>query len=563
MNKKKVIIGGLIALLVVILGVAASYALFSMNLTNGKNFIISTGNLTLSLDDSSNVKTDGKIIFNGLEPMSETTAMTKSPYTFRLSNTGTINSTYTIYLDDLSIQNAPKARLANNLVWVNIKNLTNNTSYTYRVSDLIDRVLETGNLNANSYNDYELRIWLDYNAGNSEQDKYFGIKLRIEGVQNNSKMLLKNLILADNILRTETPDFTGIEPRAESYTDNNFNGTTSNLTMSSTYQASYFTYADSYTFDTTTGNYTLVNPQVCQYSSCYETLKNKYIVLYIGSNTTAASSTNISTIYKVTTDTTLDKLYYISSTKTPNYDSSLSGLYKLSVTNGFGGANGDTYYFRGDVTNNKVRFANLDWRIVRINEDGTVRLILDGSTDESRHAFNSNYNDYTYMYYSNSSAKTDVETWYNTNITGDNALKVASGNYFCEAAKTKYLSSYTSGSATMTVYSSYTPDLKCQTDGNAKGLLNSSVGLINYDEVVLAGGYYDKSNSGYYLYQNYYWWTMSPGGFENHAYAWFMCSDGTLLNSYVDQPIRLRPVINLKANTEATYDQTTGTYTIE
>ena len=92
---------------------------------------------------------------------------------------------------------------------------------------------------------------------------------------------------------------------------------------------------------------------------------------------------------------------------------------------------------------------------------------------------------------------------------------MATGNYFCEAAKVKSDSAYTTGSATMTVYNSYTPDLKCETDGNSKGLLNNSVGLINYDEVVLAGGYRSKNNPNYYLYQNYYWWTMSPAGFNN------------------------------------------------
>lgn len=38
---------------------------------------------------------------------------------------------------------------------------------------------------------------------------------------------------------------------------------------------------------------------------------------------------------------------------------------------------GKTYYFRGNVNNNYVRFANLNWRIVRINGDGSIRLIYD------------------------------------------------------------------------------------------------------------------------------------------------------------------------------------------
>ena len=37
---------------------------------------------------------------------------------------------------------------------------------------------------------------------------------------------------------------------------------------------------------------------------------------------------------------------------------------------------GTTYYFQGNVTNNYVKFAGLIWRIVRINGDGSIRLIL-------------------------------------------------------------------------------------------------------------------------------------------------------------------------------------------
>ena len=43
-------------------------------------------------------------------------------------------------------------------------------------------------------------------------------------------------------------------------------------------------------------------------------------------------------------------------------------------------AYGDSYYYRGNVTNNYVKFAGFYWRIVRINGDGTVRVIYDGTS---------------------------------------------------------------------------------------------------------------------------------------------------------------------------------------
>jgi len=42
---------------------------------------------------------------------------------------------------------------------------------------------------------------------------------------------------------------------------------------------------------------------------------------------------------------------------------------------------GTSYVYRGTVTNNYVSFAGFTWRVVRINGDGSVRLILDGTLD--------------------------------------------------------------------------------------------------------------------------------------------------------------------------------------
>ena len=40
---------------------------------------------------------------------------------------------------------------------------------------------------------------------------------------------------------------------------------------------------------------------------------------------------------------------------------------------------GITYYFRGNVENNYVKFANYYWRIIRINGDGTIRIVYAGT----------------------------------------------------------------------------------------------------------------------------------------------------------------------------------------
>ena len=75
-------------------------------------------------------------------------------------------------------------------------------------------------------------------------------------------------------------------------------------------------------------------------------------------------------------------------------------------------AYGDSYYYRGNVTNNYVLFAGKYWRIIRYNGDGTLRVIYDGTVAHANNdastdrqigysKFNSNYNDNAgvgYMY---------------------------------------------------------------------------------------------------------------------------------------------------------------------
>ena len=96
-----------------------------------------------------------------------------------------------------------------------------------------------------------------------------------------------------------------------------------------------------------------------------------------------------------------------------------------------------TYYYTGNP-NNWVQFAGFWWRIIRINGDGSIRMIYQGTsanttgsgTQIGTSAFNSSYNNKTYVglvyntsnqhgYGQNSTIMTTLNNWYNNNIEND------------------------------------------------------------------------------------------------------------------------------------------------
>ena len=116
---------------------------------------------------------------------------------------------------------------------------------------------------------------------------------------------------------------------------------------------------------------------------------------------------------------------------TVNDDGSVN-VTGVEATNGYlckaKDAYGDSYYYRGNVTNNYVKFADKYWRIVRINGDGTVRVIYDGTSAHANgeasadrqigtSAFNSSNNDNAYVgyMYGKTGASTYADAHANTN----------------------------------------------------------------------------------------------------------------------------------------------------
>ena len=291
---------------------------------------------------------------------------------------------------------------------------------------------------------------------------------------------------------------------------------------------------------------------------------------------------------------------------TVNEDGSVS-VTAVEATNGYlckaKDAYGDSYYYRGNVTNNYVKFADKYWRIVRINGDGTVRVIYDGTSAHANgesssdrqigtSAFNSSYNDNAYVGYmygatgastyatahantNNSTIKTYIDNWYKTNILGTANEEYLADNIFCNdrslagnntgtgaGTSTSYYRWY-NGPWESESYSKYNNKmmLTCPQQNDAftvsdtskgNGALTYPVGLLSTDEIALAGGW-NEENSGYYLYSGQVWWASSPDFFYgNIAFVRRVLSNG-YANSDNDVNLAhgVRPVFNLKADTLA------------
>ena len=283
-----------------------------------------------------------------------------------------------------------------------------------------------------------------------------------------------------------------------------------------------------------------------------------------------------------------------------------------------------SYYFRGAVDNNWVQFGEVGgkpiyWRIIRINGDGSIRMIYTGTTDPKtdssvtgsngvymtgtgtqirNSAFNSSYNKAEYVGYryivgqqhgtsTSSAIKQTIDKWYKTTtLETDIATKslVSQDQIFCNDrsastsdvaySNTNY-TTLTSWNSTGTQYyygaygrlnKSKSPVLTCPTasdkftvnTSNGNGALTYPVGLITADEVAMAGGKSGSNNSTYYLYTNRSYWLGSPRSFSSSfAGEFIVSSTGSLNYSDVYNDFGARPVVSLSSKAKLSGN---GTY---
>ena len=275
------------------------------------------------------------------------------------------------------------------------------------------------------------------------------------------------------------------------------------------------------------------------------------------------------------------------------------GLYKAdddyTATTGM-----KSYYFRGAVDNNWVKFGkdstgkDIYWRIIRINGDGSIRMIYTGTTaptestkvvmtgtgtqiNATTYKFNSSYNQAEYVGYmytlgeqygnsTSSTIKTTIDNWYKTTtLETDSATKnLVADQIFCndrspsstQTAAWTSTGEYYYGAFGRLTQTTKSPILTCGVasdkftvnTSNGNGALTYPVGLITSDEVAMAGGVFGSNNSSYYLYTNQNYWSGSPDNFSStDAYEFYVYSSGTFNSTYVDGALGARPVVSLSS----------------
>ena len=225
------------------------------------------------------------------------------------------------------------------------------------------------------------------------------------------------------------------------------------------------------------------------------------------------------------------------------------GLYKSS--------NG--YYYRGNVSNNYVSFADKLWRIIGINNDNTVKLIYQGNDLTSNYyddATNENSVGYTNNGEMNntSNMKNYLDSWYGNNLS----------KYDEYIALSNYCNDTTSSNNGRINYGSYNrnftqniPSNGCDvTDKSYGGIYNQKIGLITMDEVSMAGGSSKQINNSYYLNDGNDYYTMSPAFYSNQAWVGIVTRNGKIDATTSNQVKEVRPVINLINSTTITGDGT-------
>ena len=297
---------------------------------------------------------------------------------------------------------------------------------------------------------------------------------------------------------------------------------------------------------------------------------------------------------------TTGTIYKRSSTSTEQWTEDVDG----------DGIGEDVYYYSGNTTNNWVKFGGFYWRIIRTNEDGSVRMLYSGTSHDTtegyigKSTFNGSLNNPMYVGYmygsigslannrtntNSSTIKTTIDTWYKNNLLTNYDKYISKSAIYCND-RSVGSGTYNTGSTNF-FYGTYTrlgsnkvPSYKCgvntsdglfegsqaiedkfsaSSSGGGNGQLKYPIALMTADEISFAGGkelhglkspfawYYTNSVGSSIMGKNY-WWLLSPNRWSSSSESGVYevgnsIGNGGLSNYTVNTSLAVRPVISLSS----------------
>lgn len=635
------IIGAISLICLISIGISFGYYLLSKKQDN--NNVAGSKCFKLEFSNESEA-----INLSNMYPISDEEGRKLTPYSFTITNTCDMLAGYTVNIEMLegtTLNSKYLDLMVNN---EEIK-LLSNYEETKTVIDgsTESRVIAKGTLGYNDSVDYTVRFWMDKDVEDVDSmNKYFASKIVVVATPSTwdstsaGYSTLHDAILAneyqstpeDAIKRIEakgSPDLSNtapiikwVEKTGESSTRRVIKPTLEAINsvpeLSDLSQDEQYMYVcTGKTFNSETAWYTLSDcslkdPATLDYSGDTKYYYSTEYMSYNHQNQKIYSARNhgnvevfqiVGATKSISTQTTNGVQYAVNvyslscvtltETELEN-DKSDRGLYQ-NVDD-----YGTTYYYRGNVKNNNVYFAGYYWQIVRINGDGSIRLIYNGSVKNATgnaqsinnriYQFNSKYNDPAYVGYmygdpdattfaevhantNDSTIKAAVDSWYKTNIEdkgysgyistsigfcGDRSLYSNSGGDGVQTDKDTRFGAYGRYQANTAQFTCSEPARNLYTTtGSSVGnkALTYPVGLITYDEMVFAGIDGRHINKLSWIYSMFHTWTMSPSGFVagNAAGGEFNeVSVGTLYANTITSERNARPVINLKPDVKIT-----------
>ena len=172
---------------VTIVMISSAYAIFSTVQKQESYNTLTVGTLKIDFDATS---TDmGNIInLNGAYPTSDEEGQKTNPYSFRITNSGTLAAAYKVkIIDDQDMINEDKCQ-DNLLPKANIKvSINGGTPFLLNSVESNEYVINSDTLNPSGNKNFAIRIWIDENSGNEVLGKHYHGKIVVESANTKEK----------------------------------------------------------------------------------------------------------------------------------------------------------------------------------------------------------------------------------------------------------------------------------------------------------------------------------------------------------------------------------------